>query len=174
MPAARTHPRRPRRTQAERRLATRTGLLDATIDCLTRDGYAGMSTNDVVRRAGVSRGALVHHYPTKAQLAVAALDRVARRPSRRLRGRVRRCSRPSQRTADVAIDVLWTLFQGETFAAWLELTVAARTDPDLRTRLAEVNRRFDDGVLATFNRTFPPPPTPPSIPASPCTSPSPS
>jgi AcrR family transcriptional regulator len=114
-----------------------------------------MSTNDVVRRAGVSRGALVHHYPTKAQLAVAALDRwlgdrlvdfeaaFAMLP-------------PEQRTSDVAIDVLWTLFQGETFAAWLELTVAARTDPDLRTRLAEVNRRFDEGVLATFNRTFPP------------------
>jgi len=62
---------------------------------------------------------------------------------------------PERHIADVAIDVLWTLFQGETFAAWLELTVAARTDPDLRGRLVEVNQRFEDAVLATFNRTFP-------------------
>src|SRR3954470_8436930 len=75
MPAARTHTRRPRRTQAERRAVTQASLLDATIEALARDGYAGMSTNDIVRRAGVSRGALVHHYPTKATLAVAALDR---------------------------------------------------------------------------------------------------
>ncbi|MEY2424154.1 MAG: hypothetical protein QOI95_4221 [Acidimicrobiaceae bacterium] len=59
------------------------------------------------------------------------------------------------RRPDVAIDVLWTMFQGRTFEAWLELTVAARTDRDLRARLIEVDKRFDEGVQESFQRAFP-------------------
>src|SRR5438045_9398121 len=57
-----------RRTQAERTASTRAALLDATIDCLVEYGYAHLTTTRVVERAGVSRGAQVHHFPTKAEL----------------------------------------------------------------------------------------------------------
>ena len=142
-----------RRTQADRRAETQRRLLDATIEGLTEHGYARMSTNDIVKRAGVSRGALVHHFPTKAQLAVAALDRWL--DDRLLEFEATFAAlRPEERRADVAIDVLWEMFQGPTEIAWLELTVAARTDPDLWTRLNVVNDRFNEGVLTTFRRTF--------------------
>ena len=65
--AAASKPRR-RRTQQERRAATRAALLDATIECLVEYGYAGVTTTKIVEHAGVSRGAQVHHFPTKAQL----------------------------------------------------------------------------------------------------------
>src|SRR5436190_18849808 len=69
--------RPPRRTQAERRATTRTALLDATIDCLVEEGYAGTTTTRIVERAGVSRGAQVHHFPTKAELVAEAVRHLA-------------------------------------------------------------------------------------------------
>ncbi|HZN15654.1 MAG TPA: TetR/AcrR family transcriptional regulator [Acidimicrobiales bacterium] len=144
---------RPRRTQAERRESTQRAILDATIEGLTKVGYAQLSTNKVVRKAGVSRGALVHHFPTKADLAVAALDRW-------LTDRIVEFDatfaalRPEDRRDDVAIDILWEMFEGPTFAAWIELVVAARTDERLRPKLVEVNDRFSEGVYESFRRAF--------------------
>jgi AcrR family transcriptional regulator len=146
--------RQVRRTQAERRAATRDRLLDATIDCIADRGYAAASTTEIVRRAGVSRGAQVHHYPTKAALVVAALDQLF--AQRLVEFESAFAALPDEdRRPDVAIDVLWTMFQGRTFEAWLELTVAARTDRDLRARLIEVDKRFDEGVQESFQRAFP-------------------
>lgn len=142
-----------RRSQAERRAVTRQSLLDAAITCLTRDGYAKMSTNDVVRIAGVSRGALVHHFPTKAELAVAALDRW-------LDDRIAEFEEqfaalpPSERRAPGAIDVMWALFKGPTFATWLDLAAASRTDKLLRSKLMVVESKFYEGVLEAFGRSF--------------------
>src|SRR5205085_9670279 len=68
-----------RRTQAERRAETRGRLLDATLECLAELGYAGTTTTEVVRRAGLSRGAQVHDFPTKAELVVAAVEHLFQR-----------------------------------------------------------------------------------------------
>src|SRR5512139_2747798 len=75
--SARRHHRRHSssgRTQEERRAETRARLLDATTACLADLGWAGLSTTEVARRAGVSRGAQQHHYPTKMVLVAAALE----------------------------------------------------------------------------------------------------
>src|SRR5262245_8806139 len=66
--------RRSRRTQAERRAHTHGALLDATIACLVERGYSRTSTNDIIRVAGVSRGALLHHFASKAELLGAAVE----------------------------------------------------------------------------------------------------
>lgn len=142
-----------RRSQAERRATTRQSLLDATIACLTKDGYARMSTNDVVKLAGVSRGALVHHFPTKAELAVAALDGWL--DSRIAEFEEEFATLPTnERRAPAAIDVMWTLFKGPTFAAWLDLAAASRTDKRLRSKLIVVESKFYEGVLKAFRRSF--------------------
>src|SRR3989337_1785880 len=60
--------------QEERSRAMRQRLLEATIECLGERGWAGTSTTLVSRRAGVSRGAQLHHFPTKADLVVAAVE----------------------------------------------------------------------------------------------------
>src|SRR5260370_2151944 len=66
-------PARPRRTQAERTAATRGALLDATFDSIVELGYGATTTTEVAHRAGVSLGALLHHFPTKAELLSAAV-----------------------------------------------------------------------------------------------------
>src|SRR5262245_49365185 len=65
---------RPRRTQQERRDSTRRLLLEATVSCLVDLGYGSTTTLEVERRAGVSRGARIHHFPTKAALLASAVD----------------------------------------------------------------------------------------------------
>ncbi len=73
-----------RRSQAERSSATREALLDATIAWLVEDGYANTTTSRVAERAGVSRGAHLHHFQTRQALVAAAIEHLARRRSEEL------------------------------------------------------------------------------------------
>jgi AcrR family transcriptional regulator len=65
------------RTQQQRREETRRALLDAAVESLIEVGFARTTTLEVQRRAEVSRGALLHHFPSKAELLVAAVDHLA-------------------------------------------------------------------------------------------------
>ena len=137
-------PRR-RRTQQERREATRAALLDATIECLIEYGYVGVTTLRVVERAGVSRGAQVHHFPTKAQLVAEAVGHLARRMSDELVREL--ASLPSgARRLDTALDRLWQVHSGPLYQAALELWVAARTDEELREQLVALERDINDAI----------------------------
>jgi AcrR family transcriptional regulator len=140
-----------RRTQAERRAETRGRLLDATLECLADLGYGATTTTEVVRRAGLSRGAQVHHFPTKAELVVAAVEHLFRRRHEEFRA----AFAERERTLDAALDLLWEMFQGPTFDAWLELVVAGRTDPELRAEVDRVTAAFDEETAEIFAELFP-------------------
>jgi AcrR family transcriptional regulator len=144
----------PRLTKAERGAVTRARLLDATIDCLVELGWAGTSTTEVVRRAGVSRGAQVHHYPTKEDLVLAAIEHlVARRVEEY---RLAFAALPDdRRTTAEAFELLWSQCFGRSFDAWLELAVAARRSPALQERFSEVERRFTNTTIDRFQDMFP-------------------
>lgn len=143
-----------RRTNAERSAATQTRLLDATIDCLVELGWAGTSTTEVVRRAGVSRGAQVHHFPAKEDLVLAALEHLLMRRIREFEETF--AGLPAdQRSPAAAMRLLYDHCFRDTFAAWLELVVASRTDPALHERFVKVEERFFDNALATFRAMFP-------------------
>lgn len=135
----------PRRSQEERRAATRLALLDATIDCVVDRGYAGVTTTDVAMRAGVSRGAQVHHFATKDALVAEAVVHLVRRRADEFREELR--TLPSgRRRVERGLDLLWHTHSGPLFAAALELWVAARTDPDLRGQLARLEGEFERGA----------------------------
>ena len=65
------------RSRSERTADSRLLILDAAVACLVEEGYAGASTLAVQARAGVSRGRLLHHFPSRAELLVAAAEHVA-------------------------------------------------------------------------------------------------
>lgn len=64
--------------QSERREATRAALIAAARDCFSEAGYDATSTEAVLTRAGVSKGALYHHFTNKAELLAAVFETVSR------------------------------------------------------------------------------------------------
>jgi AcrR family transcriptional regulator len=145
---------RPHRTQAERSAETQVALLEATIDSLAEVGYGHTSTTEIVRRAGVSRGAQVHHYPTKSDLVVAAVEHLFASQERAFVDRFGELP-VGERTLDRAIDLLWEIFSGPTYPAVLELIVAGRTDPELRVVMQAVGTRLGRTVAELFGELFP-------------------
>ncbi|MFC8231865.1 TetR/AcrR family transcriptional regulator [Streptomyces sp. NPDC057284] len=126
----------PRRTQQQRREETRQRLLDATIDCLVEHGFAGTTTQRVQERAGVSRGALLHHFASKADLLAAATHHVAELRLTHIRAE----TSGGAQSREKGLALLRTAMSGPYFLAGLELWLAARTDADLRAALLPAER----------------------------------
>lgn len=125
--------------QEERSRATRSRLLEAAVECLAEYGYAGTSTTLVSERAGVSRGAQLHHFPSKAHLLAAAVEHLALLRGDELAAKASAIA-PGDRRA--VLDMLADHFTSPVFDAALELWVAARTDPELLAALAPLERRI--------------------------------
>jgi AcrR family transcriptional regulator len=132
--------------QAERREATRTALLDATVECLVEYGYAHTSTVRVAELAGLSRGAQLNYFPSKAALVSAAVTHLARKRIDELHALVETLPAGADRLPAL-LDVLWDTHQGDVFDATLELWVAARTDVELRDELVKLERDVTKAVL---------------------------
>ena len=132
---------RVRRTQEERTAAMRARLLDATIESLIDLGYSATTTTVIADRAGVSRGAQLHHFPTKAELVAAAVEHLAQKMGHELVRDAHKHGGKNLQMSDV-VDALWARYQSPLFLAWLELAVAARTDDDLRVALTPVEQRL--------------------------------
>src|SRR5689334_3422116 len=154
MPRAATVTRLPRRTQEERSAATRGRLLDATLSCLSELGYARTTTTEIAERAGVSRGAQLHHFPTKTELVTTAVEHLFERRTEEFRKAFATIPAGVDRTA-AAVDLLWSMVSGPTFYAWLEIVVAARTDPELRPTVSAIGRRFGETIDRTHRELFP-------------------
>ena len=145
---------RRRSLQDERSKDTRTRLLEATIESLVAVGYARTSTTEIAERAGVSRGAQVYHYPTKAALVAAAVEHLLQRRYQELQQLfAERLPRAGGQGA--AIDLLWRMFEGPTFAPWLEFVVASRTDPELRAAVVRQSEPFVNSVGEALRKYLP-------------------
>ncbi|HXZ84635.1 MAG TPA: TetR/AcrR family transcriptional regulator [Myxococcota bacterium] len=140
---------RVRRTQEERSASTRERLLDATIASLVEAGYAGTSTTAVCARAGLSRGAQLHHFPTKAELVIGAVAHLAKRRAAELSRELPQGGDAQERLAR-ALDAIWASFSGPLFCAALELWVAARSDRELREHLVRFERQVGRAMAALF------------------------
>ena len=139
----------------ERAEITRAALLDAALECLVEKGYAATTTIETARRAGVSRGAQLHHFPTKRELLTAVVDRLKERRIDEFRQAFRDVPLGDD-AINRAIDVMWSMYQGPTFVAWAELWVAARTDADLAAALIESDQRFATAAYEVYNEIFGP------------------
>jgi AcrR family transcriptional regulator len=113
--------------------------MEATIDCLAELGWAGTTSTEVSQRAGVSRGAQLHHFPSKQDLVVAALEHLTERRRDELARTVE--ALPSTGRTRAVLDVLGAQFTGPVYFAALELWVAARTDAELLEAVAPLERR---------------------------------
>ena len=144
-----------RRTQQERREATRNALLEATIQCLVQQGYAGTTTRAVAERARVSPGALQHHFASKQELVAEAVGYLSSKLTAQLIEQGVPSASSRRQVTEQLLDYLWQTLNGPLIAAATELGVAARTDPFLRERLVEVQRQALEMVPLAARRLFP-------------------
>ncbi len=133
---------RPRRTQAERRAETRSRLLDATVESLIADGYAGTTIRHVTERAGVSQGAQSHHFPHRVDLVASAFEHLAEQRIDRYAERARSLSGDRGVRLRALLDLLWEDFSSPLFTVAAKLWVASADDPELRERLIPVEKRI--------------------------------
>src|SRR5581483_5616444 len=142
----------PRRTQQERRDASRAALIDATLDLLDEVGYAGLSVADICARAGRSVGTHLHHFGTKSALLAASVAHLAALRIRAMRAELAEHPRSG---LDAALDIGWSFYRGPTFLVALELWTAARTDAELRNHLLGVEENIDREAIALMIEVAP-------------------
>jgi len=142
--------------RAERTATSRARILDAAVACLVESGYRGATTLRIQARAGVSRGRLLHHFPSRDGLLVAASRHLAiermRRTDERLRDIPEGLS-PDERL-DRVIELIWETFSEPHFWAAVELWTAARTNDELRAALQpgeqELGALIRDGMAKYY------------------------
>lgn len=141
----------PSLTRKEQLARTRERLLDATVECLVTHGYANTTTQRIQDAAGLSRGALLHHFGSKTELLVAAIHHIA---DIRLAGIVHTLDDledgPGSLRSMVA--VVREAMTGPPFQAAIELWSASRTDEQLRQALLPAERRLGATLRDMFHR----------------------
>lgn len=137
-------------TQAERRAATRTTLLDAAAEVLVERGLAGFTTTAVTDRAGVSNGALFRHFRTRLDLIAATVEHVLVRL--RTTYETTFGDLPDRPDVETLLDLLWSAMSDTQFGAVLEVYTQARTDTDLLAAIHPIVAEHGDYVNALTSR----------------------
>ncbi|MCX2980132.1 TetR/AcrR family transcriptional regulator [Halieaceae bacterium IMCC14734] len=148
--------------QAQKSAMTRDTILDAALDCFITIGYASTTTAKIADKAKVSRGAMLHHFPSKTELIQAAVEY--------LHGKLlylyAKCideaiddeeahSLPVDERNRRGLQGYWNYLSSDLFTAYHELCVAGRTDPELQYILEDSIARFDENVAQSSKRLFP-------------------
>jgi len=131
-----------RAPQQDRGWATRSRLLESAVSCLAELGWSGATVSVVAARAGVSRGATQHYFPTREDLFTAALEHMADvRLAEILREAARLPAGGEHRTRDV-VRLLVGLYTGPLFRAALQVWAAAATSAELRELVLPLEARL--------------------------------
>ncbi len=150
-----TQPAKPRRTQEERSASTRARLLDATIECLTRYGYAGTTTPRIAEVAGLTRGAQIHHFGSKNELMAAAMHHMtARTVTPVVTGFKAGYTRGSDPIGAI-LDLIWDVHAAPGFVPVVELWIAGRTDPELAREVSKFAPIAASAVTAAVLESVP-------------------
>ena len=130
-----------RAPQQDRSRVTRRRLLEAAVECLAEYGWSGSTVAAVAERAGVTRGAAQHHFPTREDLFTAAVEHVAAERLVTLHQTAAQLPPPGPARTEAVVDMLVRLYTGQLFRAALHLWVAAATEETLRERVVALENK---------------------------------
>jgi AcrR family transcriptional regulator len=140
--------------QQERSRATRQRLLEAALESLAEVGYAATTVSVVATRAGVSRGAAQHHFPTRADLFAAAVEHMTEVRLAEIRAQAAALPSGPGRS-EAIVGMIAGVYTGPLFRAALHLWVAASTEEALRTQIvrleAHVGRQAHHALLEVLD-----------------------
>lgn len=128
-------------------------ILLATLDCIHEIGFKNTSTPVVCRKAGVSRGALLHHFPTKEVLIAKAVEKLLKEEIQDLH-RIADAYSHHELTIDDFVDNLWERFSGRLFMITIDFLSSARTDKKLREAIVPVSLDFHASLNELWSRFF--------------------
>lgn len=135
---------------------TRTSILDAALDCFYDLGYAKTTTEQVAKGAGVSRGAMLHHFPSRADLIGAAVNHLNQKRLTVFEEQERKINEGAEHSKiEEGIDAFWEQLHSPLFTVFHELQVAARTDKDLDKILRPAMHQFDASWRKLSASVFP-------------------
>jgi len=140
--------------QARKSAATRQQILDATLRCFTTLGYFHTTTPAIAEEAGLSRGAMLHHFPTRTDVVRAAIAHLHSKRLKAFRAAVEGLP-PGENRAHAALRAHWDQLKHPLNAVFIELYVAARTDPELADILAPAEAAFDRELRQTAREVVP-------------------
>ena len=147
----------PARWQQQKSARTRLRLIEAATDCLVESGYSGLSTQAVAERTHISRGTMHHHFPTRMELVAAVVEHVFYERMRLfLEDYLAEMAGGFEADlVEIATNAHWRSVLTREFSAYLELAVAARTDPELDHFFGPVARRYDEVWIGEMIESFP-------------------
>ncbi|NYH93775.1 TetR/AcrR family transcriptional regulator [Novosphingobium marinum] len=148
-------PRKDAGLQERRSAETRQVILEATIRCLARHGYSKTTTTLVASEARASRGAMLHHYPTRQALIAATIEYAFYKRMKTFIATIRSLSESDRIERNKGIFLELRSLQSEEYQAYLELHVAARTDPELRDVFFPRAKRYDAVWRDEIAKAFP-------------------
>ncbi len=128
------------RQEQERSRVTRQRLMEAAIGALSELGWAGATMTVIAERAGVSRGACQHHFPTRADLVAAAVEYVGAQQVEQMLRQAERLP-ADERRMEALLHMLAGVYTSPLFTAAVQLWVAAVADAELRAQLAPLEAR---------------------------------
>jgi AcrR family transcriptional regulator len=142
-----------RRTQRERRESTRRRLLDATIDVIYERGFSSATTATIAKRAGVTRGAIFHHFGTRGGLLLGILEDFRSDPSIRLPGDAA-AGPGSAGRLERLLEHCWEIFSSRRFIAVVQIQLGTIHDPasypEVLRSMEQSATEFDRGWVAIF------------------------
>jgi AcrR family transcriptional regulator len=139
-----------RRTQKERSEETSRRLLAATVDLLHDRGFWRLSTPDIAAAAGVSRGALTHHFDSREEIIVRAIEDLLNAVTADLH-RFADEFAGRDGSSDEIVDYLWRMMEDRLFYITMEFLPEARHNAAFRDRLVPVVRDFHAGLDAVWS-----------------------
>jgi len=142
--------------QAQKSAMTRDRILDAAINCFINLGYTNATTAKVASTAGVSRGAMLHHFPSKTELIQAAVEYLHGKMLDDYSRRVNKITKAKRGKARrrAGLDAYWNHLTGDLAVAYHELCVAGRTDPELQQILQASIEKFSNHQRETNAELF--------------------
>jgi AcrR family transcriptional regulator len=157
--------RRPRNNhgtwQAEKSHLTRTQILEATMQCLVNIGYAQTTTEKIAKQAGVSRGAMTHHFKSRFDVLAAAAQYIIERRAREYDQVIRGVGMPVEEVPPTfnamreTMTVLQEYYAMPSFIALQELLRGARTDSELMKVMAPLETGLDEKISESIVKRFP-------------------
>jgi AcrR family transcriptional regulator len=145
--------------QAEKSALTRQAILEAAVRCFVEHGYANTTTAMIADEASVSRGAMMHHFPSRSAVMNAVVGYLHVRRLNEYRALMTDIDSPDRTVTRaeirVSVETAWEYVNLPSFIAYQELLGAARTDPDLAESVREVERDFEREFLKTVRSVFP-------------------